>query len=295
MGIIKAGKRQLEISGLHPGIQTSQLCKRQSIDRPKVEKLAPIPDPLRALTPHVTIESRSKAKMKFTIGEFAAEMKAAMAVASASDVAARQAAAATYFRSVLEKCSIDEILTVLKESIPPDANVGEMIVHSSDDLTILYARLPPKFMSAVHDHTIFACIASLVGEEQNTIYSLVEGNKDIPPKVEKEFIIKPGQVAELSPDVIHSIANPSDSPSHSLHVYGGDFRAVMSERTLWTSEELKAMPFSFPGLMKESCIRMNTVGNARGLEATAKAIPALQPLIDSISTPAAPAADGMSQ
>ena len=234
--------------------------------------------------------------MAFSIDEFAAEMKAAMAAASANTVAAHQAAASDYFRSVLEKYSTDEILTVLKESIPPDANVGEMIVHSSDDLTILYARLPPKFMSAVHDHTIFACIASLVGEEQNTIYSLVgEGNKDIPPKVEKEFVIKPGQIAELPPDVIHSIANPSDSASHSLHVYGGDFRAVMSERTLWTSEELKAMPFSFPGLMKESCIRMNKAGNTRGLEATAKAIPALQPLIDSISAQASPAASGISQ
>ena len=171
-----------------------------------------------------------------------------------------------------------------------------MIVHSSDQLTILYARLPPKFMSAVHDHTIFACIASLVGEEQNTIYSLVEeGNKDIPPKVEKEFVIKPGEIAELAPDVIHSIANPSDSPSHSLHVYGGDFRSVMSERTLWTSEELKAMPFSFPGLMKESCIRMNKAGNERGLDATAKAIPALQPLIDSICGKTEQASAGMAQ
>ena len=116
-------------------------------------------------------------------------MKAAAAASpDPSDAASRQAAATSYFRSTLEKFSIEEILTVLKGSVPPDANVGEMIVHSSDQLTILYARLPPKFMSAVHNHTIFACIASLIGEEQNTIYSLVEEEKQGQPTKDGEGV-----------------------------------------------------------------------------------------------------------
>ena len=87
--------------------------------------------------------------------------------------------------------------------------------------------------------------------------------------------------------MIHSIANPNDTTSHALHIYGGDFKAVMSERTLWSAEELKAMPMSFPTLMKECCVRMNMEGNDIGLDETAKAIPKLQPLINQIRGKAA--------
>mmetsp|Transcript_23269 Transcript_23269/g.50584 ORF Transcript_23269/g.50584 Transcript_23269/m.50584 type:complete len:236 (+) Transcript_23269:187-894(+) len=218
----------------------------------------------------------------FSVDTFAKEIKDAMNTASPNDVTKRQAAAASYYRSVLSSHTITEIMSVLQNSIPPDANVGEMIIHTSDDLTILYARLPPRFMSAVHDHTIFACIGALIGREQNIIYSLGDGGKDVPPTVEREFVLEPGQIAELSPDVIHSISNPSDDTSHSLHIYGGDFKAVMNERTLWSSDELRAMPFSFPALMKESCLRMKREENDVGLDATATAVPALKPLIEQI-------------
>ena len=94
---------------------------------------------------------------------------------------ARQTAATKVFRATLEKYSIDELMTVLKDSIPPGASIGEMIIHSSDELTILYGKVPPKFQSAVHNHTIFACICCLIGHEQNTIYTLNNGSMDVPP------------------------------------------------------------------------------------------------------------------
>ena len=49
--------------------------------------------------------------MNFSIDTFSEEMKASLA-ASPSDAASRQAAATSYFRSTLEKFSIEEILTV---------------------------------------------------------------------------------------------------------------------------------------------------------------------------------------
>lgn len=222
---------------------------------------------------------------------------------STSDVIiARQIAATKVFRATLEKYSIDELMTVLKDSIPPGASIGEMIIHSSDELTILYGKVPPKFQSAVHNHTIFACICCLIGHEQNTIYTLNNGSMDVPPNVEKQFTVQPGQVIELPADVIHSISNPDDSVAHLLHIYGGDFKAVMNERTLWSSEELKAMPFSFPGLMKECCVRMKLSGNDEGLDAVADAIPSLVPVINEIvgkvaagDDPAVPVQEHVSQ
>ena len=62
--------------------------------------------------------------MSFSIEQFSDEIKAAMNAASPSDAASRQAAATSYFRSTLEKFSIEEILTVLKDSVPPGAGIG---------------------------------------------------------------------------------------------------------------------------------------------------------------------------
>lgn len=225
----------------------------------------------------------------FTIDSFAAEIKDAMnAVASpsptgdASATKARQKAATEYLRLTLANYSKEDILSELQASVPEGASVGEMIVHTDDELTMLYARVPPKFMSAVHNHTIFACIGTLIGREENIIYSLDDGDAEKPPKIKEQFVVKAGEVITLDADVIHSIANPDDTVLHSLHVYGGSFPKVMEERTLWSSDELKAMKFSFPGLMKESCVRMKMEHNDKGLNEAANAIPALKPMIDQI-------------
>lgn len=233
----------------------------------------------------------TSSESKFVIDTFASEIKDAMNAAASppsspsddnSATKARQKAAAEYLQLTLKNISTQDILETLKGAIPKGASVGEMIVHSDDELTILYARVPPKFMSAVHNHTIFACIGTLIGKEENTIYSLDDGNESKPLKIKEQFVVQSGEVITLDADVIHSIANPDDTVLHSLHVYGGSFPKVMEERTLWTSAELKAMQFSFPGLMKESCVRMKMENNDRGLDAAAEAVPALKPMIDQI-------------
>eukprot|EP00978_Attheya_sp_CCMP212_P025741 scaffold83347_cov42-Attheya_sp.AAC.2 len=215
--------------------------------------------------------------MTFSVDIFATECKAAMDAAM-DDNEARQKAAAQYLRQVMDENSTEDILKVLHDSIPPGAGVGEMIIHASPELTMLYARIPPHFQSAVHDHTIFACIGCLVGVEENKFYE-VEGNTI---SVDEEFALKPGNVLELDADVIHSIENPSDDTLHALHIYGGDFNAITAERTIWTSDELKPIGFSFPALMKESVKKMKMGGNDAGLGAVVEAIPALKPMVDAI-------------
>ena len=62
---------------------------------------------------------------------------------------------------------------------------------------MIYARVPPFFMSAVHNHTLFACIGCLEGKEDNTIYSLQNGSVDLPPTIDRQFTITSGEVIEL--------------------------------------------------------------------------------------------------
>lgn len=57
----------------------------------------------------------------------------------------------------------------------------------------------------------------------------------------------------------------------------------MAERTLWTLDELKAMQFSFPALMKVSAKRMKLEGHEAELEAMTEAILALRGLVESLN------------
>eukprot|EP00978_Attheya_sp_CCMP212_P000655 scaffold1307_cov30-Attheya_sp.AAC.1 len=73
--------------------------------------------------------------MTFSVDTFAAECKAAMDAAM-DDNEARQKAAAQYLRQVMDENSTEDILKVLNDSIPPGAGVGEMIIHTSPELTM---------------------------------------------------------------------------------------------------------------------------------------------------------------
>jgi len=68
--------------------------------------------------------------------------------------------------------------------------------------------------------------------------------------------------------------NPTELSSSALHIYGGDFRAVMDERSLWSFEDNEETQFSFEGLLKESVAGMMMNNNHKGLDAIAEAIPA---------------------
>lgn len=68
--------------------------------------------------------------------------------------------------------------------------------------------------------------------------------------------------------------NPNESSSNALRVYGGDFHAVMDERSLWSFEDNEETQFSFEGLLKESVADMKMDNNHKGLDSVAEAIPA---------------------
>jgi predicted metal-dependent enzyme (double-stranded beta helix superfamily) len=120
----------------------------------------------------------------------------------------RRAASAS-LETVLAETDRQETIGVLDASIPEGADIGEMIVHASPELTLLYARVPPGFQSAIHNHTIFACIGRLAGEELGTIYERSADGQGL--SVVTSVSLKAGQVTSLPEDAIHHIENPGDS------------------------------------------------------------------------------------
>lgn len=209
---------------------------------------------------------------KFSIEGFAAACKQAMA-----DSNDRQQAASQLLEQTLADNNAQEIIQTLEAAIPPDADIGEMIVHQSPELTMLYARVPARFQSGIHNHTVFACIGQLSGSEKSTVYKPTDEGK---LEVTNTLTSRVGEVVSLPEDAIHHIENPNDATSASLHIYGGDFGAIMDERSLWSYDNHQETAFNFQGLVKESVKGMKMNQNEAGLNALVKAIPSVKPLVE---------------
>lgn len=210
---------------------------------------------------------------KFTIESFAKDCKAAMAGAENRELAAKK-----FLKQTLQENNPQEIIDVLNAAIPEDADIGEMIVHTSPELTMLYARVPARFQSGIHNHTVFACIGQLVGSEVSTIYNKTSDGKGLTQA--GTLTANAGEVISLPEDAIHHIENPSNETAHSLHIYGGDFNAVMDERSLWDFDNHEEKSFNFQELIKESIKGMKRNQNQTGLNEIVKAIPSTKPWVD---------------
>ena len=68
--------------------------------------------------------------------------------------------------------------------------------------------------------------------------------------------------------------------AHALHIYGGNFREVQPERSLWSHDRHEQKGFSFPAMLQSSISAMKDTNNQSGLEAFAAAIPKVRPLIE---------------
>lgn len=209
----------------------------------------------------------------FSIEDFATHCKRAIAGAANPQIAAKNC-----LQELLRDCDAAQIVAALEAAIPAGADVGEMIVHASPELTMLYARVPARFQSGIHNHTVFACIGQLEGTEISTVYvRSVDGNL---LAVNGTTTARAGEVVSLPADAIHHIENPNDAIARSLHVYGGDFGALMDERSLWDTDGHAELAFNFQELLRQSIKTMKANDNRIGLQAVAAAIPATRSLID---------------
>ena len=212
----------------------------------------------------------------FTVDGFVKACKEAMSASGNPQQAAR-----SLLLEMIEANDLEGLIATLEGAIPPGADIGEMVFHTSPELTLLYGRIPPRFQSGIHNHTVFACIAQLVGEEVNTIYERDPGAAGL--QLVEQVRVRAGEVIDLPADVIHSIENPGQQGGSALHLYGGDFSAIMDRRSLWTSDTHEEQPFTFEALLRESARTMLRDGNRAGLDAMVRAIPASAPMVAALS------------
>lgn len=112
-------------------------------------------------------------------------------------------------------------------------------IYRAEDLTILHAAVPPGVVSPPHEHTMWAVIGVLEGQEDNVFYRLADHGVE---EVGKAAICA-GDARVLPDDTIHRIANHQSTPLQAIHVYGGDL--LGTERKMWDDTTGVSRPFDF--------------------------------------------------
>ena len=98
--------------------------------------------------------------------------------------------------------------------------------HST--LSVADVTTPPGLRSPAHNHNMWAVIGVYEGQEHNRFYSFDGGTL----RQNGECLLEEGDVIVLGREAIHAIANPLQSSSSAIHVYGGDL-VERGGRSMW--------------------------------------------------------------
>ena len=163
--------------------------------------------------------------MKFAIDTFIDDCKTALNSAQPMDEV----------RQLMRAALLD--IDGLKAALPILPGEPSRILHREDDLTVLQVSLPPAMKSPVHNHTIWAVIGIYEGQEDNRFFT------DDGELVQRSArSLRAGDIAAVDETTIHAIANPLDTVTLGLHVYGGDLLAA--PREVWDHETGLREPFT---------------------------------------------------
>jgi predicted metal-dependent enzyme (double-stranded beta helix superfamily) len=103
---------------------------------------------------------------------------------------------------------------------PPDGEKGGrryLLQADADDCFAIYLNaLNPGNESKPHDHTTWAVVVAVDGQELNKVYRRGEGTL----VVDHEVMVEPGRGIAMLPEDIHSIHTTGAVPTRHLHMYG---------------------------------------------------------------------------
>jgi len=113
---------------------------------------------------------------------------------------------------------------------PGDLQVRYFVREDPDQTYALYLNvLRPGKRIFPHNHTTWACVAAVQGQEHNSLHEIVEGGLKIgPAKLRKieEVVVEPGRGIAMLADDIHSVEVNGDRVVRHLHFYGLALEAV---------------------------------------------------------------------
>lgn len=132
------------------------------------------------------------------------------------------------FREELMKLAAQEHLFPAAEFPPPpngEKGSNRYLMQMDDGGTFaLYLNaLNPGNETKPHDHTTWAVVVAVDGQELNKVYRRTDDGSD-PERcalvVDHEVMVEPGRGIAFMPDAIHSIHTTGAVPTRHLHMYG---------------------------------------------------------------------------
>ncbi len=103
---------------------------------------------------------------------------------------------------------------------PPNGEKGSrryMLQEDADNRFALYLNaLNPGNETKPHDHTTWAVIVAVDGQELNKVYRKLPDRLE----VEREVMVEPGRGIAFMADDVHSIHTTGTVPTRHLHMYG---------------------------------------------------------------------------
>ncbi len=110
---------------------------------------------------------------------------------------------------------------------PPNGEKGSkryLLQEDGDNRFALYLNaLNPGNSTKPHDHTTWAVVVAVEGQELNKVYERLDDGTD-PGKCDirlrEDIMVEPGRGIALMPEDIHSIHTTGNVPTRHLHMYG---------------------------------------------------------------------------
>ena len=129
----------------------------------------------------------------------------------------------------LQELAAQEALFPFDAFPPPPANDADAssryLLHEDSDKTFaLYLNsINPGKTTPPHNHTTWAVIVALEGEELNRVYTRTDDGRD-PERatlnLSQEVVVQPGTPIAFLDDDIHSIHVLGNKPTRHFHLYG---------------------------------------------------------------------------
>jgi predicted metal-dependent enzyme (double-stranded beta helix superfamily) len=110
---------------------------------------------------------------------------------------------------------------------PPEGEKGSKRYLLQEDeggrFALYMLALNPGNETKPHDHTTWAVVVAVAGEELNKVYARTDDGSDperCTLELVREVVVKPGTGIALMPEDIHSIHTRGEAPTRHLHMYG---------------------------------------------------------------------------
>lgn len=123
---------------------------------------------------------------------------------------------------------------------------GSHLIAENDDhtLAVIITSWPKGRETPPHDHDTWAVIGAIKGVEQNTLWHRHDDRSN-PHYADisraNAQLCKPGDIVAMHSHEIHSVMNPKEEVSVSLHIYGKHFNHT--NRYQFDPENKTAKPF----------------------------------------------------